>query len=411
MGLSSFRGVTLQVFWMNTTLWASNHPREFWQCQTNLSDEFWQEAIITALPNLDLPTNNQDINAVLASVLGESRFGLDHWRLSIPKRVYYFIKPLLPRVLTRMMRRVYQNPQKTAFEHTWPIDDRYVRFLWEILAQIFRESQGHELAIKAFWPNNKKYSFVLTHDVETKIGVDFVMNVADLEESLGFRSSFNFVPERYDVEVELLEELHSRGFEIGIHGLKHDGKLFSSIREFERRAVKINQYLKEYNAVGFRSPLTHRHPEWMQALDVEYDLSFFDTDPFEPVSGGTMSIWPFFLGHFVELPYTLVQDYTLTAVLGETSPRVWLDKVDFIERHHGMALLNSHPDYLRDSESFRIYSMFLSAMNKRGNYWHALPRDTARWWRSRATTPPTDDLDEGMMSVATVVDKAIQINP
>ena len=69
----------------------------------------------------------------------------------------------------------------------------------------------------------------------------------------------------------------------------------------------------------------------MQALEVEYDSSFFDTDPYEPMPGGTMSIWPFFLGHFVELPYTLVQDHTLSVILGERTPRLWLDKVDFIE--------------------------------------------------------------------------------
>ena len=34
---------------------------------------------------------------------------------------------------------------------------------------------------------------------------------------------------------------------------------------------------------------------------MQYDLSFFDTDPFEPIPVGTMSIWPFMLGNFVEI--------------------------------------------------------------------------------------------------------------
>ena len=204
---------------------------------------------------------------------------------------------------------------------------------------------------------------------------------------MGFRSSFNFVPERYPIDQSLIAELKERGFEVGIHGLKHDGKLFSSRNEFERRAKLINKYLKAFGAVGFRTPLTHRNPEWMQALEIEYDLSFFDTDPFEPTPGGTMSVWPFFIGHFVELPYTLVQDYTLTSVLGETSPRLWLEKVDFIKEFHGMALLNSHPDYLKDSKTFRIYVEFLETMKKNREYWHALPRDVARWWKSRAELP------------------------
>ena len=141
--------------------------------------------------------------------------------------------------------------------------------------------------------------------------------------------------------------------------------------EFTRRAAKFNAHLKELGMVGFRSPLTHRNPEWMQALEIEYDLSFFDTDPFEPVPGGVMSIWPFFIGHFVELPYTLVQDYTLTSVLGETTPRIWLEKVDFIEKYHGMALVNSHPDYLKTENTWDVYYQFLAAMKKRQGYWHA----------------------------------------
>jgi hypothetical protein len=217
--------------------------------------------------------------------------------------------------------------------------------------------------------------------------------VADLEESSGFRSSFNFVPERYPLDLVLIEDLRGRGFEIGVHGLRHDGKLFSSRSEFMRRAERINGYLQELDAVGFRSPLTMRNPEWMQALQIEYDLSFFDTDPYEPMPGGTMSIWPFILGRFVELPYTLAQDCTLTVVLGETTPRLWLQKVDFIERYCGMVLVNTHPDYLSDPLTWKIYSDFLQAMRRRGGYWHALPRDVARWWRAR-----TDDRGDAMDS-------------
>ena len=56
-----------------------------------------------------------------------------------------------------------------------------------------------------------------------------------LELDLGFRSSFNFIPEgSYQVPAELRQELTARGFEVGIHDLKHDGRLFSSRRNFKR---------------------------------------------------------------------------------------------------------------------------------------------------------------------------------
>ncbi len=367
-------------------LWTDNHPRNFWQCQPDPPDEVWQAAIAGALPLLELPIEQPDAAAILELTLGEGRFGKDHWRLSFPKRVYYILKPLLPRTLTRMMRRAYQRPGQAGLDIPWPTESRYVSFLENVLARVLQATPGHTLLIKSLWPEGRSWALVLTHDVEARTGFEYVRKVADLEEALGFRSSFNFVPEDYPLDMNLVKELQDRGFEVGIHGLKHDGRLFETRARFERSAAKINQYLKQTGAVGFRAPLTLRNPEWMQLLNLEYDLSFFDTDPFEPMRGGTMSIWPFFLGRFIELPYTLVQDYTLTDILQETTPRLWLDKVDFLSKHGGMALLNSHPDYLRTPFRMDIYTQFLHAMRERQDCWMALPQQASAWWQQRATS-------------------------
>ncbi len=370
---------------MEPDLWSSNHPCSFWQCRPHVSDELWQKAITSALPILGLGEAPLDINSALALTLGERRFGVGHWRLSLPKRMYYILKPALPRTLTRVLRRLYSRPEKAVADIQWPVEARYAKFLWEIMSQLLGTFPDRALSIKPLWPKGFRYALVLTHDIESKRGQEFVRNVADLEEDLGFRSSFNFVPEDYPLDMNLVDELRQRGFEIGIHGLAHDGKLFSSRAKFEHSAKRINSYLKDLGAVGFRAPLTIRNPEWMQALEIEYDLSFFDTDPFEPIPGGTMSIWPFFIGHFVELPYTLLQDYTLTSILHESSARIWLEKVDFVEDYHGMALLNAHPDYLRDQTRWGVYREFLCAMKNRKGYWHGLPRDVAAWWRERCS--------------------------
>jgi peptidoglycan/xylan/chitin deacetylase (PgdA/CDA1 family) len=302
--------------------------------------------------------------------------------------MYYILKPLLPRKLTCFLRQHYQNPEQVARLISWPIEDHYVRFLWNVLTEVSK-SMHDFVKPNPIWPNGYSFAFILTHDVEDAEGQKFIPAVADLEEEFGFRSSFNFVPERYPIDWGLIDDLRQRGFEIGLHGLNHDGKLFGSRKEFERRAARINHYLKEFNAVGFRSPLTLRNPEWMQELDIEYDLSFFDTDPFEPIPGGTMNVYPFFIGNFVELPYTLVQDYTLTDVLNESTPSLWLDKVEFLREVQGMALLNAHPDYLKSPKRFMIYSTFLNAMYVQGNAWHVLPRDVARWWQTRSASHDT----------------------
>jgi len=371
-------------------LWSRNHPRYFWLGQSHAPDEVWQRAIERALPILELPTVPSDADELLEMVLGEAQFGPDRYRLSFAKRVYYIVKPLLPRSFTRLLRQQYSRPTQETFKLGWPIEDRYVRFLLEVLRQVMLEQGVSSLSYRHFWPEGRRYAFVLSHDVEWAKGHDFVRQVADLVESKGFRSCFNCLPERYPLDYSLLAELQERGFEVGVHGLKHDGKLFTSREQFERRVTRINAYVKKFNAVGFAAPLTHRNPYWMQALDVEWDRSFFDTDPYEPMVGGVMTIWPFFTGKFVELPYTMIQDYTLTSVLNETTPRLWMDKLAFIEQHGGMALLNTHPDYLLEDRVWDVFAEFLTTIQGRDGYWHALPREVAAWWQARAQPEATD---------------------
>ena len=380
---------------MTAELYRVNSPEAFWRLIGDFhpTQAEWATSIKVAAAALPQGAQGADTDSILDNTLGEGQFGSGHWDLSFARKMYYRLKPVLPRALTRRLRRLQGSGVASASPLGWPVEPRYARFLWDAVGELMATTSRPELSYIHFWPAGHKFALVLTHDVETAEGQAHVRRLADLEAEYGFRSSFNFVAERYRLDHALIDSLKGRGFEVGVHGLKHDGRLFSSRAEFMRRACRINRYLKDLDAVGFRAPLTHRQPEWMQALEIEYDLSFFDTDPFEPIPGGTMSIWPFEIGRFVELPYTLVQDYTLTAVLGETTPRIWLEKVDFIETFSGLALLNSHPDYLLQPANWRLYEQFLQAMRRRdGSYWHALPREVARWWRARRRVATPDAL-------------------
>jgi hypothetical protein len=213
---------------------------------------------------------------------------------------------------------------------------------------------------------------------------------------LGFRSSFNFVPERYDVSARLRSYLEKRGFEIGVHGLVHDGKLYASKKIFEERAQRINEYLSKWNAVGFRSPAMHHNFAWIQMLEIEYDASSFDTDPFEPQPQGLNTIFPFWVkgntdrSGYVELPYTLPQDFTLFILMKEKTIQIWKTKLDWIAEKGGMALINVHPDYLNfdgnkkfDEYPASHYEDFLKYINQKykDHVWHALPRDMAKFFR------------------------------
>ena len=301
--------------------------------------------------------------------------------MSLTNKIYYQLKPFIPGSLQITLRRMVIQRKRKLYEDVWPIDEK---------AGALPEGWSG-------WPDGKKFALVLMHDVDTEKGHEKCLDLAQIDERMGFRSSFNFVPERYNVSSEVRRILGEKGFEVGVHGLKHDGKLFSSRKRFQEQAVRINHYLKDWKSVGFVSPSMHRNLDWVHDLNVEYDASTFDTDPFEPQPEGLGSIFPFFVNGnsiqkgYVELPYTLPQDHTLFVIMGEKGIDIWKQKLDWIVKNGGMALLITHPDYMSFSgkkpasgeyPAKYYYNEFLEYIKEtyKDQYWNALPRDVALFW-------------------------------
>lgn len=322
--------------------------------------------------------------------------------------LYYLMKPYVPWRVRMALRRLAAERKRARVAHIWPID----------------ESTSRRPSGWTGWPGQNRFAVVLTHDVEGPSGYAQCRALAEVEMALGFRSSFNFIPEGdYAVAAALREWLTDRGFEVGVHDLRHDGKLFRSRRQFERDAERINRYLDDWHACGFRAGFMLRNMEWMHRLHVAYDASTFDTDPFEPQSDAVGTIFPFWEAApscgpsrdaatmavrsatkrqrdaasesgsaaargFVELPYTLPQDSTMFLVMRESSPEIWIRKADWIAGQSGMVLVNVHPDYIRadGAPSARTYPIdhyvrLLTHIRERyaGQYWQPLPRELAAW--------------------------------
>ncbi len=306
--------------------------------------------------------------------------------MSLLRNIYYEIKPYVPFGARLAFRRALARRVLARSRGEWPV-----------LAGSDRQP-----ARWPGWPAQKKFALVLTHDVEGQKGVDNVPKLARLEETIGVRSSFNFVPEGgYHTPAELRADLASRGFEVGVHDLRHDGKLYRSQQTFQQAAVRINRYLHDWNVGGFRSGFMHHNLDWLHNLDIAYDMSTFDVDPFEPQPDGVGTIFPFWVpnpafraGHagsgvspgYVEMPYTLAQDSTLFLLLEEKTPAVWKEKLDWVAERGGMALVNVHPDYMAFEGSpqlgeypAEIYAEFLRYVQRSyaGLFWLALPWEVA----------------------------------
>jgi glycosyltransferase involved in cell wall biosynthesis len=301
-------------------------------------------------------------------------------------RLYYALKPVLPRAIRLPLRRWWTVQKRKKVGNVWPISP------YSEIAPAWWKG----------WPKGHKFAFVLTHDVEGAEGLEQVRALKSLESEEGFRSSFNFVPEgTYSTPKELREELVRDGFEVGVHDLKHDGFLYRSRTQFKENAACINRYLADWGAAGFRSGFMFNNLEWLQDLNIAYDASTFDTDPFEPQPQGKNTIFPFWVADanaalrsdgrhrgFVELPYTLPQDSTLFLLLREKNIEIWKRKLDWIASHGGMVLVNIHPDYIAFggvAQANRYPVEFIRELLQyvktryEGEYWNPCARELAAW--------------------------------
>jgi glycosyltransferase involved in cell wall biosynthesis/peptidoglycan/xylan/chitin deacetylase (PgdA/CDA1 family) len=294
--------------------------------------------------------------------------------------IYYFLKMFIPRPVQIYLRRILIRQKILRHKDIWPID--------QTAASPPANWQG--------WPDGKKFALVLTHDVETEKGLNKCRDLMKIEEDMGFRSSFNFVAGDYEVPLDFIAEIKNRGFEVGVHGLHHNGNIFRSREIFEGQAFKINQFIKKWDAAGFRHPSMYHNLDMVHGLNIEYDASTFDTDPFEPQPDGMGTIFPIWIagngnqGGYVELPYTLSQDFLLFIVLQQKNIDIWKTKLDWIAENGGMALVNVHPDYMHfnkgklkiDEYPVKYYAEFLQHIKTKyeGQYWQPLPKDMAHFW-------------------------------
>lgn len=325
-------------------------------------------------------------------------------------KLYYNLKPWMPSRARLALRRWYTRRTRARVGSSWPI------------------LPGSETPPPGWtgWPKGKQFAVVLTHDVEGILGLNKCRQVMALERELGFRSTFFFIPEGgYQVHDELRRELVEAGFEVGVHDLHHDGKLYSSYEAFCKRAERINQYLEAWDAAGFRSGFMLHNLDWAHELRVLYEASTFDTDPFEPQPDGVGTIFPFWVPRprgakwngsmglaapcnatpevkakslpapegYVELPYTLPQDSTLFLLLQEAKSNVWLNKLDWLAQKGGMVLVDTHPDYARmnghvgSSWEYPVerYKELLTHLRAEyeGAYWQPTAGELAAWFKNK----------------------------
>ena len=78
------------------------------------------------------------------------------------------------------------------------------------------------------------------------------------------------------------------------------------------------------------------------------------------------------------------QDHTLFVILGQPDEHAWVEKAEFLRSRGGMALFDTHPDYLADQRALTAYERFLARFTGDDHAWKALPANVSNWWRRRS---------------------------
>lgn len=317
---------------------------------------------------------------------------VDDWQHGNPPsalaRMYYFIRPLLSVGVRRSLQRVHlRGWDKLPFPR-WPVDCSVDNLLEQLLSLSLRFNGMNRIPFIWFWPGGATSCAIVTHDVETKLGRDLCTTLMDIDDSFGIKASFQVIPEqRYTVSSEFLDSIRKRGFEVVVHDLNHDGRLYRDRGQFLERMAKINAYAREYGADGFRAAILYRKQLWYGALEFAYDMSVPNVAHLDPQRGGCCTVMPYFVGHILELPVTTTQDYTLFHILNDYTIDLWERQIGFIMAKHGLMSFIVHPDYMVTRRERGILEALLGKLvrlrDEKG-VWMPTPGEVNHWWRQRA---------------------------
>ena len=291
---------------------------------------------------------------------------------------------LVPKGLRDLFMRGYGGRESLTLCDKLPLDA--LRFI--LLRAI--ENLSEKKVDRKTW-NGKRYACIVTHDIDTRRGLQRAKNLKKLEEKYDVPSAWYISSKHYKLDHEVIEELANYG-EIGAHDTRHDGrlvklpeqKLVNRLREAKQALEKIIDCSVE----GFRAPLLQHSSSILRGLkeaDYTYDTSIPTWEPKHPDTmkpHGIGTIHPTNINGVVEMPVTLPQDHQMIHALG-LSPRqtaeTWIKLMKATERMGGLCVFLTHPTYeLARSENLNVYEDLLNAVTGNSEACITLPKEVVK---------------------------------
>lgn len=352
-----------------------------------------KEVLHDALSDTTLDGGTVRLPFDLKEVVDNLRYELYSQEASSPAettmaRAYYLVRPLLSVPVRKHLQKWHFRDWDRLPFPRWPVDRTVDQMFGQTMLLSLRAQSLNRIPFVWFWPEGAASCAIMTHDVETAAGVRSCPYLMDMGDTFGMKGSFQIIPEhRYEVTDDFLDSIRKRDFEVVMHDLNHDGRLFRDKDEFFRRAKRINSHKARFGASGFRAAVLYRRQLWFDALDFSYDMSVPNVAHLDPQRGGCCTVMPYFVGKILELPVTTTQDYTLFNIFNDYSIDLWKKQIDLIMESHGLISFIVHPDYVSGPRERAVYETLLAhlaGLREEKGVWIATPGQVDRWWRQRA---------------------------
>jgi len=313
---------------------------------------------------------------------------------------------LIPRFVRNRAFRDPAGLEKLREETIAPMECLRLIFLASIV-----KASGRAVPFVGFWRRGKDYALAVTHDVETREGLENgCMRLYDVEQKLHVRSTWNVPSDRYPLSNDILSKLAVAG-ELGAHDTRHDGRLV--LADFEAKVKRVGEcrtaleQLSGMEVRGFRSPLLQHSHELVEALGkagYTHDSSIPSWEILSPTSlgpHGIGTVFPFIASGIVEVPVSLPQDHQLLRVVGLNAPESieLLHKFShWISSLGGACVLLVHPDYdFGLPENQDDYRRLLEVFTQDPKCDIMTLDEIARWWSHRDRV--SWSLENGRMQV------------
>lgn len=197
----------------------------------------------------------------------------------------------------------------------------------------------------------------LTHDIDTQECASFWPRVVRIEEEFGVSSTYNVLTSGpYRLDLGWLDELETKGFEIGLHGDTHDMAIGFRDMQLVRDRLRRCQDVLKRPQIGFRAPamaISEPLLKILKELGFRYDSSIKanvyytgGVDVCIPYLYPSIGIWEFPL---VLQDDGLFRDQTLNE---KEALQIVQDVIDVLRPYNGLIVFNSHPSLLQSRTSF-----------------------------------------------------------